>query len=164
MLTIFDYTTLAVIVLSSLHGAWRGFTSEIFFLFSWVIGFIVANRYSSILMPYIPTDWPGGTLTQRGISFSLIVISILFIVSIFSMILSQIIQVTGLIYIDYSLGIIFGTIRGMLLVVLLVAAAGFTELPKQGFWRSSLLRPYADQGVQVLKKFLPDKVTKYIRA
>ncbi|MDU0810700.1 MAG: CvpA family protein [Burkholderia sp.] len=162
MLTIFDYTVLVVIALSSLRGAWLGFTSEVFYLIGWIIGFIVANRYSLILMPYIPADWPGGILTQWGISFFLIVIGVLFIIRVSSAMLYQIVQITGFVGIDRCLGMIFGMIRGVLLVIILVIAAGFTELPRQSFWHNALLLPYVDRGVNVLKNFLPDDIVQYI--
>ena len=57
----------------------------------------------------------------------------------------------------------FGLVRGALLVVLLVAAAGFTDLPKQNFWRNALLRPTVEQGVLMLKPFVPDGVAQYLR-
>jgi membrane protein required for colicin V production len=49
------------------------------------------------------------------------------------------------------------------LVVLLAAAAGLTELPKQDFWRNALLRPFAEQGVRELKQLLPDGMAQYVR-
>jgi len=48
-------------------------------------------------------------------------------------------------------------------VVLLVAAAGLTELPKEEFWRNALLRPLAEQGVHELKTLLPDGMARYVR-
>ncbi len=76
--------------------------------------------------------------------------------------LSRIAQATGLGGVDRSLGMMFGLVRGVLLVLLLVAAAGLTELPKQEFWRDALLRPFAEQGVRELKPLLPDGLAAYI--
>lgn len=56
----------------------------------------------------------------------------------------------------------FGLVRGAVVVVLLVAAAGLTELPKQEFWRNALLRPIAEQGVHELKSLLPDGMAQYV--
>jgi membrane protein required for colicin V production len=77
--------------------------------------------------------------------------------------LSRIAQATGLGGVDRSLGMMFGLVRGCVLVVLLVAAAGLTELPKQDFWRNALLRPIAEQGVHELKQLLPDGMAQYVR-
>ena len=56
----------------------------------------------------------------------------------------------------------FGLVRGVVLVLILVALAGLTELPKQEFWRNALLRPYAEQGVRELKPLLPETLAAYV--
>jgi len=48
-------------------------------------------------------------------------------------------------------------------VLLLVALAGLTELPKQSFWRDALLRPYVERGVHELKPLLPPALAAYVR-
>ena len=60
-------------------------------------------------------------------------------------------QATGLSGVDRSLGLMFGLVRGVILVLILVALAGLTELPQQEFWRNALLRPYAVEGVHVIE-------------
>ncbi|ACR31262.1 CvpA family protein [Burkholderia glumae] len=162
MLTAFDYAVLAVIALSALRGAWRGFVSEIFGLIGWVAAFIVACRYVGVVLPFIPSTWPGGALTQWMIAFGVIVIGVVLVAGVANALLSRLAQVTGLGGVDRSLGLLFGLVRGVLMVLLLVAAAGLTELPKQDFWRNALLRPFAEQGVRELKPFLPDGLAAYI--
>lgn len=162
MLTAFDYAVLAVIGLSALRGAWRGFVSEIFGLIGWLVAFFVACRYVGVVLPYIPSAWPGGALTQWVIAFGAIVIGVVLVAGVANALLSRLAQATGLGGVDRSLGLLFGLVRGVLLVLLLVAAAGLTELPKQDFWRNGLLRPFAEQGVRDLKPFLPDGLAAYI--
>ncbi|MGU7781190.1 CvpA family protein [Burkholderia sp. PU8-34] len=163
MLTAFDYAVLAVIVLSALRGAWRGFVSEIFGLIGWIAAIVIASRYVGHVVPYMPANWPGGALTQWVLAFALLVIGVVFVAGVANALLSRIAQVTGLGGIDRSLGMMFGLVRGAVLVVLLVAAAGLTELPKQEFWRDALLRPIAEQGVHELKSLLPDGMAQYVR-
>lgn len=162
MLTAFDYAVLAVIVLSALRGAWRGFVSEVFGLIGWIAAIAIASRYVGYVVPYIPVNWPGGTLTQWVLSFGLVVIGVVFVAGVANALLSRVAQVTGLGGIDRSLGMMFGLVRGAVVVVLLVAAAGLTELPKQEFWRNALLRPIAEQGVHELKSLLPDGIAQYV--
>ncbi|WP_179400792.1 CvpA family protein [Burkholderia guangdongensis] len=163
MLTAFDYAVLAVIALSALRGAWRGFVSEVFGLIGWIAAVIIASRYVGLVVPYIPANWPGGALTQWVVAFAALVIGVVFVAGVANALLSRLAQATGLGGIDRSLGMMFGLVRGALLVVLLVAAAGFTELPKQDFWRNALLRPLAEQGVHELKTLLPSGMAQYIR-
>ncbi|AOK31500.1 bacteriocin production protein [Burkholderia singularis] len=162
MLTAFDYAVLLVVALSALRGAWRGFVGEVFGLVGWIAAFLIACRFVGAVVPYIPANWPGGALTQWVVAFALIVIGIVLVASVANALLSRIAQATGLGGVDRSLGMMFGVVRGVLLVLLLVAAGGLTELPKQDFWRDALLRPYAEQGVRELKPFLPDGLATYI--
>ncbi|WP_273773612.1 CvpA family protein [Burkholderia mallei] len=146
MLTAFDYAVLLVIGLSALRGAWRGFVGEIFGLIGWIAAFLIACRFVGVVLPYIPA----------------IIIGVVLVAGVANALLSRIAQATGLGGVDRSLGMMFGLVRGVLLVLLLVAAAGLTELPKQEFWRDALLRPFAEQGVRELKPLLPDGLAAYI--
>ncbi len=162
MFTAFDYAVMAVIGLSALRGTWRGFLSEVFGLIGWIVAFLVAARFVSLLVPFIPANWPGGALTQWLIAFAIIVIGVMLVASVANALLSRLVQVSGLGGVDRSLGLMFGLVRGVILVLILVALAGLTELPKQEFWRNALLRPYAEQGVRELKPLLPETLAAYV--
>ena len=162
MLTVFDYAALAVIGLSALRGAWRGLLSEVFGLIGWVVAFFVACRYVGLVVPYIPANWPGGALTQWLLAFAVVMIGVVIVASVANALIARIVEASGLGGVDRSLGLVFGFARGIVLVLLLVALAGLTELPKQAFWRDALLRPYAERGVRDLKPFLPPALATYI--
>jgi membrane protein required for colicin V production len=163
MLTAFDYAALAIIALSALRGAWRGLLAEIFGLIGWVAAFFVASHYVGRLVPYIPADWPGGALTQWLLAFAAIAVGVVIVAGIGSAVIARLVAASGLDGVDRSLGLMFGIVRGVLLVLVLVALAGLTELPKKDFWRDALLRPYAEQGVHKLKPLLPEALARYVR-
>jgi membrane protein required for colicin V production len=163
MFTSFDYAVMAVIGLSALRGMWRGLLSEVFGLIGWVVAFFVAAHFVGSVVPYIPANWPGGALTQWLIAFLLIVGAVLLVSSVMAALLTRLTEVTGLRGIDRSLGLLFGLVRGAILVVVLVALAGLTELPQKDFWRNALLRPAVEQGVRELKPLLPDTLAAYVR-
>ncbi|WP_343664959.1 CvpA family protein [Paraburkholderia tropica] len=162
MFTAFDYAVMAVIGLSALRGAWRGFIGEIFGLIGWIAAFIVACRYVDRVVPWIPAHLPGQALTQWLIAFALIVIGVVLVASVANALLGRLVQVSGLSGVDRSLGLLFGLARGVVLVLILVVLGGLTELPQQDFWRNALLRPYAVQGVHELKPMLPDTLAAYV--
>ncbi|CAG9218052.1 Colicin V production protein [Paraburkholderia tropica] len=162
MFTAFDYAVMAVIGLSALRGAWRGFIGEIFGLIGWIAAFIVACRYVDRVVPWIPANLPGHALTQWLIAFALIVIGVVLVAGVANALLGRLVQVSGLSGVDRSLGLLFGLARGVVLVLILVVLAGLTELPQQDFWRNALLRPYAVQGVHELKPMLPDTLAAYV--
>jgi membrane protein required for colicin V production len=163
MLTAFDYAALAVVALSALRGAWRGLLSEVFGLIGWVAAFFVACRYVGVLVPYIPATWPGGGLTQWLLAFAAVMVGVVIIASVVGALITRIVAASGLNGVDRSLGLLFGLARGVVIVLVLVALAGLTDLPKQEFWRDALLRPYAEQGVHTLKPFLPRALAEYVR-
>jgi membrane protein required for colicin V production len=163
MFTAFDYAVMAVIGLSALRGAWRGFIGEIFGLIGWIVAFLVACRYVERVVPWIPAHWPGGALTQWLIAFALIVIGVVLVAGVANALLGRLVQVSGLSGVDRSLGLMFGLVRGVVLVLILVVLGGLTELPQQDFWRNALLRPYTEQGVRELKPLLPDALATYVR-
>lgn len=162
MLTAFDYAVIAVIGLSALRGAWRGLVSEVFGLIGWVVAVGVACRYVTQAVRFVPAHWPGGQLTQWAVAFAVIVIGVVVVAGVANALLTRLVQASGLGGVDRSLGMLFGLVRGVLLVVLLVMAAGLTEMPKQDFWRNAMLRPAVEEGVLMLKPFLPEGLAKYV--
>lgn len=142
MFTSFDYAVLAVIGLSALRGMWRGFLAEAFGLVGWVAAILIAGRFVSVVVPYIPSTWPGGALTQWLVAFLLVVAAVLLLSSVLSALLTRITEVTGLRGVDRSLGLLFGLARGAILVVILVALAGLTELPQKDFGAMRCSRPW----------------------
>lgn len=163
MLTVFDYAALTVVGLSALRGAWRGLLAEVFGLIGWVAAFFVACHYVGRLVPYIPANWPGGALTQWLLAFAAVMVGVVLVAGIVSALISRIVAASGLDGVDRSLGMMFGIVRGVVLVLVLVVLAGLTELPKQEFWRNAVLRPYAEQGVHKLKPLLPEVLSEYVR-
>jgi membrane protein required for colicin V production len=162
MFTAFDYAVMAVIAVSALRGAWRGFIGEIFGLVGWVAAFLVACRYVEHVVPWMPAHWPGGVLTQWLIAFALIVIGVVFVAGMVNALLGRLVHVSGLSGVDRSLGLMFGLVRGVVLVLILVVLGGLTELPQQDFWRDALLWPYARRGVHELKPLLPETLAAYV--
>ena len=47
-------------------------------------------------------------------------------------------------------------------VLLLVAIGGMTKLPEESWWRQARLAPLAEQGVTLIKPWLPDDLAKHI--
>ncbi|MGI4814556.1 MAG: CvpA family protein [Janthinobacterium lividum] len=162
MLTAFDYGVIAIMVLSALRGAWRGLVSEVFSLIGWIVALLVAKRYAANLAPYVPANWPGGVLTQWLVAFVAIVAAVLIVSATANALLTRLANASGLRSVDRSLGLLFGLVRGVILVLVVAILAGLTELPQQAFWRAALLRPYVEDGERVVKPMLPPALAAYV--
>lgn len=161
-LTGLDYAVLLIVGLSVLRGLWRGLVAEIFGLIGWGVAFLAAARWAGRLVPYVPADWPGGSLTQWLVGFAVIFAGVLIVSGVISALLARFTEAAGLGPVDRSLGMLFGLVRGVLLVMALVALAGLTDLPKQPFWRYSVLRPHIERGIRDVLPLLPSGLRTYV--
>lgn len=162
-LTLFDYLVMAVVGLSFLLGLFRGMVKEVLSLVNWALAFYVANNYGDQLIVYL--DW---TETLSPAMKALVGCAAAFLASmimgaVIIGLLGRIISAAGLGFMDRGLGGVFGLGRGVVIVLTLVTAAGFTSLPKQPFWRDAVLSPYAVDAMREIKPHLPESVAKWVR-
>lgn len=137
-----DATILLLISVSALIGLWRGFVREAFSLVTWVAALIVATLFSpgmqQLLQGHI--DSP----SVRAVSaFVILFIITLIIGALVNRLLVELVRITGLSGTDRALGMVFGLIRGGVIVVVLVALAFQLLQPVQQYqwWSTSLFIP-----------------------
>lgn len=118
-MTIFDYVVLAIIGLSVFFSIMRGMVREVLSLAGWVLAFFVAKTYTLELAPLLPEAIPTETL-QYLAAFVILFLATLLISALLSIALSQIFKTVGLGWLDSVLGGFFGTLRGVLIVGILV--------------------------------------------
>jgi membrane protein required for colicin V production len=63
---------------------------------------------------------------------------------------------------DRLLGLVFGFIRGVVLICLLVLFAGLTPFPQEAWWKQSQLLPPFQSLAERLKDRMPSNLTAYI--
>jgi membrane protein required for colicin V production len=63
---------------------------------------------------------------------------------------------------DRVLGAVFGMLRGMLVVLILVLLGGLTALPRQPVWRDAMLSPPLEAAALTAKLYLPSELSKRI--
>jgi membrane protein required for colicin V production len=78
-------------------------------------------------------------------------------------VIGGLLETTGLKPADRGLGLVFGLLRGVLLVMFLVTLAGFTKLPEEAFWRDAVSRPYVVQAMEAARPWLPPEIAKYVK-
>lgn len=134
-----DGVILLIIVASALIGTWRGFVREAFSLATWVAAFIVASLFSpgmdSLLAAHIPTP-----SVRLAVAFGTLFVLTLFVGGLLNRLLVELIRMTGLTGTDRALGTVFGVLRGVLLVVVLVAL-GQQLFAQDSWWTGSVMIP-----------------------
>lgn len=160
-MTIFDYAVIAIVAFSALLSITRGLVFEIVSLLAWIIAFFVASRYSINVAPLL-SDWVADESIRTLVAFSLTFFLTLTVTMLASRLLSLLVKGIGLGLIDRMLGALFGIVRGAVIVLFLVIAAGFTPLPQQPFWQQAVLsKPLEILAADVIP-WLPEKFRELI--
>uniref|UniRef100_A0A173GZT2 Colicin v production transmembrane protein n=1 Tax=Pandoraea faecigallinarum TaxID=656179 RepID=A0A173GZT2_9BURK len=163
LLTVVDYAAIAILLGSMLLGMLRGLVRELFNLVGWVVAFFVARAFGPSVAHWLPADLPGGELTQGALGFLLVLVAVVFGAGIVSALVGRMTDLIGLRPADRGLGMLFGIVRGVLLLMLLMVAAKLTALPQQPVWQQSVTRPWVEAGLERLMPYLPEAVRHYLR-
>ena len=98
-----------------------------------------------------------GLMTRTFVSIVLIVIGCVFLAGLVGKILRSILASVSIGAEDRLLGCLFGFLRGLLIVGLLVFLGGTTEFfPKQLWWKDSALVPAFEKGITWCAPYIPD--------
>jgi membrane protein required for colicin V production len=139
-----DYIILTIILLSTLIGILRGFIKESISLLVWIAAIIIAVKFFPMAGNYLHQRYVTSLAAANVIGFSGLFLSTLLIGLVVSVLLTLLIEHTGLTATDRLLGIIFGLARGILIVSLLLMLVNVSALELNGsIERSSLSKAFA---------------------
>jgi len=134
-----DALILLVIAISALLSLRRGFTREAFSLLTWVAAFVVARLFGPSLELLLENtiDTPSARIAT---AFAVLFAATLVVGALINHLLGELVRVTGLSTTDRLFGMVFGAVRGVLLVIVLVAV-GSHVFSADSWWHESLLVP-----------------------
>ena len=133
-----DYAILGILLISSFISLMRGFVKEALSLVGWVLAFWVSLSFAVPLSKLFESSSDDPTL-RLIIAFVVLFVLSLIVSAVINFFASRLVQRTGLTGTDRFLGVIFGFLRGAVLVSVLVLLAGLTTLPKEDWWDDSFL-------------------------
>jgi len=140
LLTWVDWLIIGIIVVSSLISLMRGFLKEALSLVMWVVALLVAWMF-------------GGALAQKFVGFLdvpslrlilacvILFIATLLVGSLLTTLLDKLLNASGPDSIGRLLGMVFGAVRGVLLVVLAVGLLSLLPVQQDDWWKQSKLVP-----------------------
>jgi membrane protein required for colicin V production len=151
-MNIADYLVLAVVVLSAIVGAIRGFVREAVALCAWIIALFVAWHFSDLIEPHL-----GGLLAASEVkpwAARVIIVALILILGAgLGAILGHYARISIFSGMDRFLGLLFGAARGVVLVGVFVILGQLLRLDGELWWRHSMLLPYGNSvasGIRVL--------------
>ena len=159
-MTAVDYAVLLILIASVLLGALRGFVRETLSVAAWVAAFWSANRFSPDLSGMLPFS---GEPVRILAAFVAIFLATLIGAAIVTKLVSGIVKQVGLGWVDGLLGFIFGLVRGLLIVMVLVLLSGLTSFPESETWKRAQFRDMLETGAFIAGSWLPAGMTKHMR-
>ncbi len=160
-MTWIDYAVLAIIGVSVLLSVIHGFVRELLSLASWVSAFLVAQYFASQVAALLPAAVPNESLRLLA-GFLAVFLIVLLAATLLAIAISSLIKRAGLGAADRLLGAVFGLVRGVAVVMVIVLLAGLTALPTTPAWRQAMTSAPLEALANTVKVWLPSDLSKHI--
>ncbi len=149
-----DIAILTIIGISALISLFRGFVREALSLVGLVAAIWIAitfyNPAAELLVNYVSVP-----TARRVLAFVVLVVVSLLVTGIINHLIGKMIDKTGLSGTDRMLGIVFGAVRGIAIVGVIVMLLGLTQVPHDPWWRESTLMKHFEELALIAISFLP---------
>lgn len=160
-----DIVILAIISISALMSLSRGLYKELMSLVIWVVAFLVAINFQDGLSVLLEQSIPHLTL-RTAASYVILFISTLILGSVVNFFVAQLFKATGLSSTDKALGVVFGLLRGaMIVMAILIFFPMVLPVNKELWWQQSLLIPEflaLEDSVKSISKACYDWITSFL--
>jgi len=142
----FDYIVIVVITISGLIAFFRGFIQETLSLILWIFAFVASLFLNEYLDSYI-SDYINNPEVRRILTIIIVFFGIIFFGGLLVKLLRGLVRWSGMGGLDRFLGVLFGFIRGVILIFVI-----YFVLPSD-FKQSSFITQ--SQSASYLKKYAP---------
>ncbi|MCK4704163.1 MAG: CvpA family protein [Gammaproteobacteria bacterium] len=154
-MTVVDVIILFVICLSALFSLMRGFVKEAVSLTTWIMAIWLATSFASRMAQILP-DGIESEAVRLSVGFAILFIITLMIGALVNVLIAHFVKKTGLSGADRIFGILFGFLRGLLIIVVFVVIGSMTPLPQQEWWQSSNLLKRFEKLSYMVKPYFPE--------
>jgi len=156
-----DWICCAVLALSLSIGAWRGLVYEIFSLVNWVLAFLLAQWAAPSIAQFLPMHG-ASDIVRYGAAFFCSFILCLLVGSVLVFLTKKVVYVTGMGLVDRLLGLAFGSLRGMVILLSAALVMRMTPLASSDWWLQAYSPRIAQSVLSGLKPWLPQALSPYL--
>lgn len=136
-----DWAILAILVVSSLISLKRGFVKEALSLVNWVLAFFIAMAFRDVLSALL-TSYISTPSVRDMVAFAALFAATLIVGAMINNLIGEIVRLTGLGGTDRTFGMIFGALRGFIIVMAILLFLPLAlPIDKDPWWSESLLIP-----------------------
>jgi membrane protein required for colicin V production len=155
-----DIAVVSIVLISGALAFWRGFLREILSIIAWVAAVILTLQLLPPLRPFA-RDYIAIDILADSVTAGVIFVISLVLISIVSGMIAGRVRSSGMNTLDRSLGVLFGLLRGAIVVSLAYLAIFLLyrdrELPEQ--IASARVTPVVHVGAKLLLYLVPDELS-----
>lgn len=133
-----DYLIPGIIAISAGLSLIRGFVREALSLVGWMTAFWIALNFSQVLADMFLGGISAPSL-RIVVAFTILFVVTLVLAALVNRLAATLVKTTGLTGTDRMIGMLFGVVRGAVIVAVLVLLAGMTTMPQDPWWQESLM-------------------------
>ena len=152
-----DAVVIAALVLSFGLGILRGIVREVLSLSSWIasiwLAYLYGDNLAIMIVPWIESERLSGL-----IGYVLVFVAVLVLLSMVGTLLFKIFRVAEHSGTDRFLGGLFGCLRGVVIVTVLLVIAEWTPVTTQAWFRESQIVPYFEAPLTLFKSKVVDQL------
>lgn len=159
----FDLVLLAIMLIFTVIGAWRGFVREVISALTWVLSFVFAWLFAGQLSPLFSrvVDEP---VLRLVLAFVLIFIVVFALGMVVSWLIHNIIPSKRALRIaNMTLGGLIGAARGAVIVIATFLVAGLTTFPQRSWWHEAAFAPFFVRAAVYVSSYMPGDIARHIR-
>jgi membrane protein required for colicin V production len=154
-----DYIIIAILIISAVMGLVRGLLREAIAVITWFLAIILAWSFASSVEPLM-----GGILVGSPMRIwaarAVIFVGVLLLGGAVSVVLGHYVRVSMFAGMDKFLGLVFGIIRGVVIVGAFTIAIQALRMDEDERWKNSRLMPYAVGVADALRGIVGEKLER----
>ncbi len=158
-----DLFIVGVIGVSALLSLFRGFTSELMSLLTWLLAILLPFYYTEQFSVFLP-DTIENASARWFVSAGILFFGAMIICGTITFLVRKMIGVTGAGFIDRLFGSGLGAVRGLLiLAVVALLATSNPAIPRERWWNESKLMPIVLMVSKVMHRQLPENIGNWFK-
>ena len=160
-MTALDWILLSIGVASALWGLMRGLVREVLSVVGWVASFWLAQVHTPQVGEWLPLSTSVDSLRYLA-GFVVVFLLVLVAFAVLSMVLRKLASAAGLGPLDRALGVLFGALRGWLVLLSLTIVVDLASWRDHPHWQDSVVAQTLQAHLLALRPLLPDPLGKYL--
>jgi membrane protein required for colicin V production len=155
-----DYLVIVAVLISAVIGALRGFLREAVALVTWLLALFIAWHFSDLIEPHLG-GLLAGSYVKPWAARIIIVLLILLLGAAIGALLSHFVRLSIFSGMDRFLGLMFGLLRGVVLLGVFVILGQLLRLDGEKWWTRSLLIPYGESVANGLRALVGEQRVRH---